>query len=182
VNGLAGAVLWAVVPFTPEAPFRLYAGPENAPIEVSDSRKLIAAAKRGRDSQFSFIVPGKVRPVLIVSDAHDTELGELLALRLIRLGKLEADEQELIRAQRSPTHFYLRPDRFEGLPEDNAAMIVGLVRVHTSAMDRAPLGRLDAQELAVVHQRLVRHHGFDVRMLVREELQRLAELERGRGG
>jgi hypothetical protein len=182
VNGLAGAVLWAVVPFTPEAPFRLYAGPEHAPIEVSDAGKLITAAQRGKDRQFSFIVPGKARPVLIISDAHDADLGELLALRLVRFGKLEADEQELIRAQRSPTHFYLRPDNFEGLPEENAAMIVGLVRVHTSAMDRTPLGRLDAQELAVVHQRLVRHHGFDVRMLVREQLQRLAELKRARGG
>lgn len=180
MNGLAGAVVWAVVPFAPQAPFRLYAGTEHAPIEADEPGKLVAAAKRGRDAQFSFIVPGKVRPVLVMSDTHEPDLGELLALRLVRFGKLEAAEQELIRAQRSPTHFYLRPDRFGGLPEENAAMIAGLVRVHTSAVDRAPLGRLDAQELAVVHQRFARHHGFDLRMLVREELQRLADLKRAR--
>lgn len=180
MNGLAGAVVWAVVPYAPEAPFRLYAGPEHEPIGIADAAKLVTAAKQGKDAQFTFLVPGKVRPVLVLSDAHHADLGELLALRLVRSSKLESAERDLVRRQDSPAHFHLNPDRFPGLAEENAAMIAGLVRVHTSALDEAPLGRLDAQELAVVHQRFVRHHGFDLRMLVREELSRLAELQRGR--
>ena len=41
----AGSVRWAVVPFTPGPPFRLYAGSENDPIVVSDTATLINAAQ-----------------------------------------------------------------------------------------------------------------------------------------
>jgi hypothetical protein len=34
VSDLAGAVVWAVLPFVPEAPFRLYAGEGHPPVEV----------------------------------------------------------------------------------------------------------------------------------------------------
>ncbi len=180
MNGRAGAVVWAVVAFAPEAPFRLYAGQEHSPIGLPDPGNLIDAAKKGGDAQFTFLVPGKARPVLIVSDAHDADLGELLALRLVRFSKLDDAERDLVRRQDSPTHFHLKPDRFPDLPEENAAMVAGQIRVHRSAIHGAPLGRLDPQELAVVHQRLVRHHGLDLRMLVREELQRLAHLKRRR--
>ena len=68
MKDLAGAVVWAVVPFVPEAPVRLYAGEAHAPMEVAEAAKLIAAARKGADSEFTFLVPGKARPVLIVSD------------------------------------------------------------------------------------------------------------------
>ena len=48
MNGLAGAVVWAVVPFVPEAPFRLYGGRDRDPVEVEDPGKLIAAARKLR--------------------------------------------------------------------------------------------------------------------------------------
>jgi len=178
VNGLAGAVVWAVVPFAPAAPFRLYAGVDKPPVEIEAPVQLIDAAKRGGDSQLTYLVPGKVRPVLIVSDAQDSTFGELLALRLARFTNLVAHEHEQIRNQESPTHFHLKPSAFN-LPEENAAMIAGLVRIHASALDRTVLGRLNAQELAVVHQRLARHHQLDLRTLVRDELTRLAALQRG---
>lgn len=178
MSGLAGAIAWAVVPFAPAAPFRLYAGEDRAPIEVPEATKLIEAARRGAGAQFTYLVPGKVRPVLILSDRHDRSLAEYLALRLARFSKLEPAEQERVRAQQSRTLFHLRPDEFPDLPEENAAMIAGLVRVHRSAVDPTPLGRLDAQDLAVVHQRVTRFYGFDLRMLVHEQLRTLAERQR----
>jgi hypothetical protein len=173
VNGLAGAVVWAVVPFTPEAPFRLYAGSRHAPVEVPQADRLIAAARRGADTEFTFLVPGKARPVLIVSDQLDPRLGELLALRLLRLTKLDAPEQEAVRTGAVPGLFHFPPDRFD-LPEENAAMIAALVRVHRSAIDSSPLGNLDRDELRSVHGRIARHYGLDLHDLVRDELQRIA--------
>ena len=74
MTDLAGAVVWAVVPFVPEAPFRLYAGEAHTPVEVADAGKLITAARKGSDSEFTFLVPGKSRPVLVVSDRLDPRL------------------------------------------------------------------------------------------------------------
>ena len=178
-DGLAGAVVWAVVPFVPEAPFRIYAGADREPIEIARPTKLIAAARRGADSEFTFLVPGKARPVLILSDRADPRLGELLAVRLLRLSALDPDEQEAIRANADPSLFFLDPDHFK-LPEDNAAIIAASVRVHRSAIDPKPAGHLDPAELASLHERLVRHYGLDMRQLVRSELERLADAQRRR--
>lgn len=179
MKGLAGAVVWAVVPYVPEAPFRLYAGQHQAPVEVSQAEKLITAARKGADSEFTFLVPGKARPVLVVSGRTDPRLGELLALRLVRLSALDAQEQELVRAGGDQGLLRLPPARFE-LPEENAAIVAALVRVHESAVDSDPVGRLDQQELRTVHERLARHYGLDLHALVRAELERLAEDQRRR--
>lgn len=179
MNGLAGAVVWAVVPFAPEAPFRLYAGSRHEPVEVPQADKLIAATRRGADTEFTFLVPGKARPVLIVSDQLDPRLGELLALRLLRLTKLDAREQDAVRAGVEPGLFHFPPDRFD-LPEENAAMIAALVRVHGSAIDAAPVGHLDRAELREVHGGIARHYGLDLHKVIRDELQRLAAVQRER--
>lgn len=179
MNGLAGAVVWAVVPFVPETPFRLYAGEDHAPVEVDEPGKLIAAARGGSDSEFTFLVPGKARPVLVVSDRVDERLGELIALRLLRLGALTAREREIVRSNQDPGLYHLDPERFH-LPEENAAIIAALVRVHRTAIDPQPVGRLGYDELRVVHERLATYYGFDLRQLVRQELQRLADAQRRR--
>jgi hypothetical protein len=177
VNGLAGAVVWAVVPFVPQAPFRLYAGEGRAPIGLAQADRLVAAARRGSDSEFTFLVAGKARPVLIVSDRLDPRLGELLALRLLRLSTLDPKEQETVRAGDDPGLLHLASERFE-LPGENAAIIAALVRVHQSAIDPSPVGRLDHSELRTVHERIARRYGLDLHQLVREELQRLATAQR----
>ncbi|MEK6328631.1 MAG: hypothetical protein AABM66_14075 [Actinomycetota bacterium] len=179
MNGLAGAVAWAVVPFVPEAPFRLYAGEGHAPVEVDDPGRLIAAARKGSDSEFTFLVPGKARPVLVVSDRIDERLGELIALRLLRLGALTAREREIVRSSEDPGLYHLDPERFD-LPEENAAIVAALVRVHLSAIDLQPVGRLGPDELRVVHERVATYYGLDLRELVRRELQRLAAAQRRR--
>jgi hypothetical protein len=179
VNGLAGAVVWTVVPFVPQAPFRLYAGERQAPVEVGEAGPLIAAARRGADSEFTFLTPGKARPVLVVSDRLDPRLDEVLALRLLRLSALTGGDREIVRANDDPGLLYLDPDRFD-LPEENAAILAALVRAHRSAIDAKAIGRLSPDELRVVHERLVRYYGFDVGGLIREELRRLAEAQRRR--
>jgi hypothetical protein len=180
VSGLVGTVVWAVVPFTPQAPFRLYAGPEREPFGVAGPETLIAAAKKGGDQQFTYLVPGKVRPVLVLSDAHDADLDEIIGLRLSRFTKLTTDEQQRVREQRHPTLFHLQPGNFPGLPEENAAMIAGLVRVHRSATSADVCGRLDDYELITVHERFIRFHGFNVRGLVEERLKQIAVVQQNK--
>ena len=176
---LAGAVVWAVVPFVPEAPFRIYAGADHDPIEVSRPGRIISAARKGSDSEFTFLVPAKARPVLVISERADRRLQELLALRLLRLSALEPEKRELVRSGADPGLLHLDPTRFT-LPEENAVIIAALVRVHRSAVDARPAGRLQPDELATVQERIVRHYGFDLRQLVRTELECLAATQRRR--
>ena len=181
MNGLAGAVVWAVVPFVPEAPFRLYGGQDHPPVDVPDVDKLIGAARRGSDSEFTFLVPGKARPVLVVSDRLDERLGELIALRLLRLGALTPKEREVVHSQGDPGLYHLDSKRFD-LPEENAVIVPALVRIHRTAINPQPVGRLEQDELRVVHERVANHYGFDLRQLVLGELERLAAAQGRRGG
>lgn len=179
MNELAGAVVWAVVPFVPEAPFHLYAGEDRSPIEVPQADRLITAARTGSDNEFTFMVAGKARPVLVVSDRVDPRLGELLALRLLRLTTLDSQEQEIVRAGNDHGLFHLTPDRFD-LPEENAAIVAAIVRVHQSSIVPNPVGRLDQSGLRTVHERIVRLYGLDLHRLVTEQLQRIAIAQRRR--
>lgn len=166
MSGLAGAAVWAVVPFTPQAPFRLYAGTEQAPITVPDARTIIRATRKGGDTQFDYLVPATVRPVLVLTDAHDDDLGEYLALRLARFAKLTEQEQQRVRDGQHRSLFHLRPDRFS-LPEENAAMVAAPVRVHRTAVDLDACGRLDDYELRTLQERFILFHGFDMRGLLK---------------
>jgi hypothetical protein len=173
VSDLAGAVLWAVVPAAPEAPFRLYSGADHDPIELSRPTKLIAAARRGHREEFTFLVPGRAAPVLIISDRSDSRLEELVALRLIPLEELAPTDQEIVRSDGEHGLFYLDSATFD-LGREYAAIIASLVRIHRSAVSPKPAGRLGGREIRRLHERLARHYGFDLRHLVRAELDRLA--------
>lgn len=179
MNGLAGAVVWAIVPFVPEAPFRLYAGEDHAPIEVDGPARLIAAARKGSDAEFTFLVPGKARPVLVLSDREDKRLGELIALRLLRLGALTGKEQVAVKANEDPGLYYLGDD-FD-LPDANAAIIAALVRVHRTAVDQTPVGRIGKDDLRAIHERVATYYRLDLRGLIRSELERLAEAQKRSG-
>ena len=76
--------------------------------------------------------------------------------------------------------FYLDPASFD-LRGEHAAIVASLLRVHSSAISRKALGRLHRDQLRDLHTRIARHYGFDVRHLVRAELDRLAA-ERQRPG
>lgn len=174
---LAGAVVWGVVPFVPEPPFQLYAGLDRNPVTVESAGKLVQAARRGADAEFKFLVRGKTRPLLILSDGYDERVDELLGLRLLRLSEISEHQQRTVRAQDDPALFHLKPERFT-LPDENAAMIGALIRVHRESIDPTPLGRLEQDELRVVHERVARHYRLDLHLLVLAELQRLARAHR----
>jgi hypothetical protein len=171
---LAGTVRWAVVPYTPRPPFRIYAGPGREPFTVPDAATIIASAKRG-DPEFTYLVPGKARPVLVLTEPPSSHYQEVTALRLLRLSKLGPDDQARVREHAEPLLFHLDPARF-ALPGENAAIVSALVRVHVDAIDTATsLGELTDTEMRVVGERLIGFYRFDTRQLVERQIRALAE-------
>jgi hypothetical protein len=179
LGGLAGTVRWAIVPFSPRPPFRLYAGEGHAPIPVSDPATLVASARQGGDSEFTYLVPGKARPVLVLSEPPSAHHQELTALRLLRLSKVGAAEQDRIRRQEDPLLFHLDPGRFD-LPDESAAMVSALVRIHVGALHGEAFGALNPKELRVLGERIIGFYGFDTSLLVARKIQELAARRRRR--
>lgn len=176
----AGSVRWAVVPFAPKPPFRLYAGEGHPPIVVDDARSVITAARSGGDPELTYLVSAKARPVLVLGGPAEHAHREVSALRLLRLSKLSEDDQAHIRAQDDELLFYLAPERFD-LVEECAVMVSALVRVHVEAIDAgAALGKLRDDEMRVLGERIVRFYGFDTRLLVERAIHELATRSRRR--
>lgn len=167
------------MPFTPRPPFRLFAGARHAPVEVAEAETLFRSARRG-DAEFTFLVPGKARPVLVLADPPAAQHQEITALRLLRLSKLTTDEQAHVRRQEDPLLFHLDPARF-ALPEENAAMVSALVRLHVDAVDAGEsLGALNPNEMRVIGERIIGFYRFDTRLLVERQIRELAARHRAR--
>jgi hypothetical protein len=175
-GSLAGSVRWGVVPYTPRPPFRIYAGFDHPLFEIATVDEVVAAAKRpGGEAAFTFLVPAKARPVLILNDPPHEYHREVVALRLLRFSKLKPSEQEVVRAGTDELLLHLPPDRFD-LPEENAAMLSAIVRLQVDAVESGPpAGTLSQYELRVLADRLIRYLRFDTQLLVERRLRELAE-------
>jgi hypothetical protein len=171
---LAGTVRRAIVPYAPAPPFRLYAGEQHKPIDAP----LTALFARGGDTEFTFLVQGKARPVLVLTDPPPRHHEEVTALRLLRLSKLSPAERDAVREHRDELLFHLPPARFK-LPEENAAIVSALVRLHVEAIEPAPsLGELTDDETRELGERVIQFYGFDTRALVDRRIRELAETRR----
>lgn len=175
---LAGSVRWAVVPFAPRPPFRVYAGTDHPPYVVTTADQLVEAGRRGGDPELTYLAPGKVRPVLVLAEPPDRLHREVAALRLVRLSALDDDERQSVRRGDEELLVYLDPSRFV-LPEENAIMISALVRLHAGAIAAGPpAGRLSAAELGDVGERIVRFYGVDVEAMVERRIRELVACRR----
>jgi hypothetical protein len=133
---------------------------------------LVAAVRKG-DPQFDAIVAVKARPILVLSQRLDP-FDDVIALRLRSFDKLSPTQQETVRAHCDDGLFHLDPRSFPRLPAENAAIITTLIRVPISAIDTsAELGRLNDNELQMVHERVARAHHLKLDTLVLAQAQRL---------
>jgi hypothetical protein len=164
----------ALAPFAPAPPFRLYQ--EGAAPKPVDSVEPFTAAARKGASEFALLTPVKARPVLVITEVLP-EHEEVLALRLRRLEKLSSDvERQRVREGSDPGFFHLKPDRFKGLPVENAAIVSSLLRLPAAALDRrTSLGGLDDNELRTLHERVARVHRLRLDKLVLERAQSLLQ-------
>jgi mRNA-degrading endonuclease toxin of MazEF toxin-antitoxin module len=178
--GLRGAIVWAIVAYVPEAPFRLWLGTDHPPGQLADAHSYAQQVRRqGLDAEQTFLVKGKLRPVVLLQDRPRGVLREIVALRMVRLESMTEGQQASVRDHREPSlfHLALRPSKY-GLSREMAIDINALVRVHASAMLPKAVGRLDDNEMRVIGQRLVEHLDIDLEpllaQLVEERLEQLA--------
>lgn len=169
MSKLLGQAVWALAPYAPEAPFRLYPGPgERPPVTVGAVEPLRAALQSGGDPEVTVLTTTKLRPVLVIAAATDTTYDPgLLVLRMLSFTKLSETEQAEIRAGADPRHFHLRPESFPGLPHENAAIVSTLTRVAATAVEDNPLGKLNVNELRVLHERIATYFQLDLGAMVR---------------
>lgn len=181
MNPPAGRCYWAVAPFSPEPPFRIYADGA-APIEVDSAHKMQTAAARG-GSEFTVLTSVKVRPVLVVSEIL-SPFDEVLALRLKRLSTLSEDQARAVREGQDDRLFYLDPEAMEGLELENAAIVTSLLKLPVGALDTtAELGSINEGELRVLHQSIADSNGLRLDLPVLERaldlIAKLAERDAG---
>lgn len=174
-----GHCYWAVAPYSPRPPFRLY-GEGMAPKNVGSPELFVDAARKGM-SEFVVLTPVKARPVLVITPIH-RDYEEVLALRLRRFEQLSSDTvRQQVREGSDPALFALPPKRFPGLPVENAAIVTSLLRLPVEALDRRDsLGALDDNELRALHARVVRAHGLKLDSLILERAQELIVAARQR--
>lgn len=165
---------WAIAPYAPAPPFRIYAHGRE-PYEIADVEQLVGASRQGGDAEFTYLIPAKARPVLILDDPERSEWQQVVALRLRRLSSIpDPQTQERIRRQQEPLYCYLEPSRFT-LPEESAVLIPALVPIDVAAISTSePLGFLNENEMRFVGERIVRHFDFDIRSLVEQRIRELA--------
>ena len=125
-------------------------------------------------SEFVLLTSVKTRPVLVITGVLP-EHEEVLALRLRRLKKLATDAARgLVRDGKDEALFYLQPERFPGLPVENAAIVTSLLRLPLSAIDRrTSLGSLTENELRALHERVARAHELKLDVMIVEKARRL---------
>jgi hypothetical protein len=169
----AGEVYWAVVPYTPQAPFHVFVK-DGSPVEVTEARTIVDGLIKGGDAELRFVVEAKARPVLLLSDRVDPHTGDLFGLRLVRLASLDEEGAEQVRSQRDPGLFHLRPERFPDLLEESAAMLSAPIRLHQTAVDFGKaLGRLDQNEMRVLSERFVSYWALDLHQLLIGKIREL---------
>lgn len=181
---LRGAIVWAVVPYVPQAPFRVWLGDGQRVATIADATTYARQARRsGLDPEQTFLVEGKLRPVVLLQDRPARRLPEIVALRMVRLETLQPRQREAIREHREPSlfHLALAPAKY-GLHKEVAIDLNALVRVHASAMLPRAVGALDDGEMRVIGQRLAEHLDIDLEPLIAARVEaRLDELTRPSG-
>lgn len=181
--GHKGAIAWAISAFDAEAPFRV-AQPDVSEVRFDDARGLAGAVlQRRMPGDFELTVGAKLRPVLLLQDRPLGRFQDFAALRLMRLEKFDAAEQQRIRDGEEETLFHLGHDkRRYGLDKEQAIVLTSLHRIHRSAIATPPIGRLNEPELRTVAERLVTVSELDIANLVTRKAAEFVERLRQRPG
>lgn len=175
---LRGAIVWVIVAYVPEAPFRLWLGTDQPIAEMSNPRVFAEQVRgQGSDAEQTFLVRGKLRPVVLLQDRPRRVLPEIVALRMVRLETLTEGQQASIRDRREPSLFHLpvRQSKY-GLSKEMAIDVNALVRVHRSAVVPKAVGRLDDNEMRALGERLAEHLDIDLEPLIAKQVEERLEV------
>lgn len=177
----AGAIVWAVIPYIAQAPFRVLE-PDGTETRFADARA-VARAIRGRQlpGQFELAIAAKLRPVLLIQDRPRGRFADFAALRLVRMEKFSAAEQDAIRSGQEASLLHLGHDESRyGLAREYAVRLTSLHRVHRGTIAGAPVGRVDRADLRAICERVAAFTDLDLSNLVaRKAHEFLRRAERG---
>jgi mRNA-degrading endonuclease toxin of MazEF toxin-antitoxin module len=176
-ESLRGAIVWAVAPYVPQAPFRIWGGPEQPVASIATATELARQVlRRGLDAEQAFIVAAKLRPVVVLQERPRRALPEYAALRILRLEELSEARRESVRAHAEPSLFHLPVDPQKyGMTKEGAIDLNSLLRIHESAIAGRTIGRLDATELRLLGERLVDHLDIDLTAAIELKARGLLE-------
>jgi hypothetical protein len=176
-DSFRGAIVWAVAPYVPQAPFRIWGGTDQPIAPIATANELARQVlRRGLDAEQTFLVGGKLRPVVLLQERPRRALPEYAALRILRLEELSESRRESIRARAEASLYYLPVDKRKyGMTKEGAVDLNSLVRIHESAIAGRPIGRLDAAELRLLGERLVDHLDIDLTASIEHRARELLE-------
>jgi mRNA-degrading endonuclease toxin of MazEF toxin-antitoxin module len=175
--GLRGAIVWAVAPYVPQAPFRIWGGHEQPVATVATAAELAQhVLRRGLAAEQAFVIDAKLRPVVVLQERPRRALPEYAALRIVRLEELSEARRESVRTDTEPSLFHLPVDPPKyGMTKESAVDLNSLLRIHESAIAGRAIGRLDAAELRVLGERLVEHLDIDLTAAIERKARGLLE-------
>jgi hypothetical protein len=174
--GVKGAIVWAVSLFDAKEPFRVieHDGTETRHDDAASLARRVNA--RELAGHFELAVGAKLRPVLLLQERPAGRFQDHAALRLTRLEKFAARDQEVIRNGDEETLFYLGHNKAKyGMDKEYAVVLTSLHRVHRSAIATKPIGAVDQAEYRTICERLVKVSDLDLSNLIVRRAAEFAE-------
>lgn len=169
LTGRQGTVVWAISGFEVATPFRV-AHHDGSQTEMTTRELAEAVRDRELAPDFELIIGAKLRPVLLLQDRPASRFSDYAALRLTRVEKFAAADQQRIRSGQEETLFYLPKNKSRyGLAKEHAVLLTSLHRVHASAVASAQVGQIDQAEFRTICERLVRVCDLDISNLIVSE-------------
>ncbi len=162
-----GAIVWAISAFEVGQPFRVVEH-DGTETRLQDAQSLARRVLRKEMAgDFEIAVGAKLRPVLLLQDRPVGRFEDYAALRLVRLEKFDAQDQQAIRDGSEETLFHLGHDRRKyGMDKEYAVLLTSLHRVHRTALASKPVGSVDRAEFRTISERLVRISDLDLSNLI----------------
>jgi hypothetical protein len=127
-----------------------------------------------RAPQLDTVVGMKLRTVLVIQEPRE-RIPEYVILKLAALTKIAPTEQAKIRDAKEPSLFHLPAGRY-GLDHERAVDLNSLARVHKGAIPAGrPVGKLDANMMRVLDERLAKYLELDLSTLIKAEAAAIVE-------
>ncbi len=171
-----GAIVWTISAFEVKQPFRVleHDGTETRiPDAQSLARRVLGQEMAG---DFEIVLGAKLRPVLLLQERPAARFEDFVALRLMRVQKLDPADRQAVRDGDEETLFYLGHNKAKyGMDKEYAVLLTSLHRVHRSAIAGKPTGTVDEAEFRTICERLIKISDLDLSNMIVRKAATLAD-------
>jgi hypothetical protein len=165
-----GSVAWGVFPFAAQFPMRYLDEHGNA--TTAPTIEDYVAARRGAPTAVQ--AQAKLRPLLLLHDGTRGDNEDVVGLRVnsVKSHHKASRSWARIEAHQHPLFFHLPSGTGYGLPQESIIALNSVTSVHKSAIWKV-IGSVNAHEMQVINQRLVRVFGLDLAPLIAQKAHEL---------